>query len=228
MDEISLRQSIADNISRLRRENNMTQAELAEKINYSDKSVSKWERGDGAPDVFVLASLAELFGVSINDIVYSPDDAIMAGRSIQPGYLKKQKFKKHLLITMLSVGLVWFVAAVIFVILKLIFPTGSGVWLTFVYACPVAFIVLLIFSKLWFNPIPSFISVSAISWTIVISVHLTVKLFAKTTLGNIYLVYIVASIFQVLVILWFILMDRVWWQSMIAEMRAKKSKREDH
>lgn len=222
MDEITVRRNIADNISRFRKESGLTQTELAEKINYSDKSVSKWERGDGVPDVYVLASLAELFGVSVNDIVYSPSDAIMSGKSIQRGYLKKQKLKKHILVTMLSVGLVWFVAAVVFVTLKLIFPHSSGVWLAFIYACPVAFIVLLIFSKLWFNPIPTFISVSALSWTLVMSVHLSVKLLVNMTLENIYLIYIVAGVFQILVILWFILMERIWWQSVIAGIKSKK------
>ena len=68
-DDEKVKKIIAENIVRYRRECNLTQAELAEKIHYSDKSVSKWERADGVPDIFVLVMLAELFGVTVNDLL---------------------------------------------------------------------------------------------------------------------------------------------------------------
>ena len=68
-DDEKVKKTIAENIVRYRRECNLTQAELAEKIHYSDKSVSKWERADGVPDIFVLVMLAELFGVTVNDLL---------------------------------------------------------------------------------------------------------------------------------------------------------------
>ena len=71
MLENELKQNIAHNITALRKKNNMTQAELAEQLNYSDKSISKWERGDGLPDVFVLVKIAEMFGVTVN-VTFSP------------------------------------------------------------------------------------------------------------------------------------------------------------
>lgn len=61
-----LKAVIAKNITELRKENKLTQLELAEKLNYSDKSVSKWERGESIPDVIVLKELADLFGVSVD------------------------------------------------------------------------------------------------------------------------------------------------------------------
>ena len=60
---------VAKNISNLRVLNNMTQAELGEKLNYSDKTISKWERGDSIPDVAVLYEIANLFGVSLDYFV---------------------------------------------------------------------------------------------------------------------------------------------------------------
>ena len=50
-------------IYKLRKENNMTQLQLAEKLNVSDKAVSKWERGLGCPDIFLLSDLSDIFGV---------------------------------------------------------------------------------------------------------------------------------------------------------------------
>ena len=61
-----LKQTIAKNITALRQGRKMTQIELAEKLNYSDKAISKWERGESIPDVTVLKSIADLFGVTLD------------------------------------------------------------------------------------------------------------------------------------------------------------------
>ena len=59
-NEEALRRRIAENITYYRKQNGDTQAELAEKLNYSDKSVSKWERAEGTPDVYILSQIASL------------------------------------------------------------------------------------------------------------------------------------------------------------------------
>ena len=69
MDDI--KNIVAKNITELRLLNNMTQMELAEKINYSDKTVSKWERGESSPDIAVLVEIADLFGVTLYYLVRS-------------------------------------------------------------------------------------------------------------------------------------------------------------
>lgn len=58
-----------DFISELRKEKKLTQKELAEKINVSDKAVSRWETGKGYPDVTSLVSLSEYFDVSVNELL---------------------------------------------------------------------------------------------------------------------------------------------------------------
>ena len=63
----------ASNIIRLRTGRNMTQAELGAALNYSDKTISKWERGEAIPDAYVLTQLAELFGVSVDFLLSSHD-----------------------------------------------------------------------------------------------------------------------------------------------------------
>ena len=64
-----LRQLIAENIAYYRKLNGDTQAGLAEKLSYSDKSVSKWERGDGTPDIFILSHIASLYGITVQDLL---------------------------------------------------------------------------------------------------------------------------------------------------------------
>ena len=76
-----MRKTIAGNIAKYRKQLGMTQIDLSEKINYSDKSISKWERGDGIPDVPTLVQLAEVFGVSVDELIYPPKPAGIAGRA---------------------------------------------------------------------------------------------------------------------------------------------------
>ena len=75
-------------IYNLRKENNMTQKELAEKMNLSDRTISKWERGVGCPDVSLLHKLSHIFKVSIENIL-SGD---LAANEQSRGSMKKIKF----------------------------------------------------------------------------------------------------------------------------------------
>ena len=94
MDEIKL--IIARNITDLRRKNNMTQAELAEKLNYSDKAVSKWERGESLPDVTVLKCIADTFRVTV-DYLLQPEHHEQEERMRKKNFLI-QCYKRKILI----------------------------------------------------------------------------------------------------------------------------------
>ena len=73
MELSELKMISASNIINLRTAANLTQAELGAKLNYSDKTISKWERGEAIPDAYVLTQLAELFGVSVDYLLTSHD-----------------------------------------------------------------------------------------------------------------------------------------------------------
>ncbi len=60
---------IAENLSFYRKLHGLTQAELAEAIGYSDKSVSKWERGEGLPDILLFITLSEIYGITVSELV---------------------------------------------------------------------------------------------------------------------------------------------------------------
>ena len=95
-NSIEINQRIAKNLAHYRKAAGFTQVELAEKINYSDKSVSKWESGNGVPDVYTLMQLAELYGVTV--------DALLGkGTPVAP---KKSTKGLHWLIMLLSSGIV--------------------------------------------------------------------------------------------------------------------------
>ena len=76
----NIKANIAKNIIELRKKNNWTQAELADKLNYSDKAVSKWERAEAVPDIETLHALAELFGVTVDYFLYY-------GKQVQQAYV---------------------------------------------------------------------------------------------------------------------------------------------
>ena len=73
MDDEKLKLQIGSNIASYRKRANLTQAGLAEKLNYSDKAVSKWERGESVPDVITLVQLASQFDITVNDLLADPN-----------------------------------------------------------------------------------------------------------------------------------------------------------
>ena len=190
-----LKSVIAKNLIKYRKENGLTQQELAEKLNYSDKSISKWERGEGVPDIYILKQIAELYNVTVNDIIGMEKIENNATPTIN---------KNHVLITLMSIGLVWLVATIIFAILKIIFPNTLTISYCYIYAIPVSFIVLYIFNRIWFKiKLINFTSVSLIFWTTLFSFYWTIKDF----FDNFCVLFFIGIPFQIIVIFWY-LMDR--------------------
>ena len=114
MADNNIKKNIAKNLVRYRNTAGLTQSELAEKINYSDKSVSKWERAEGTPDIFVLYELSKIYGVRVDDFLISDEDKLPEIKNFS--LIKR----KRLLINLLSVGLVWLVAVTVYFLVKII------------------------------------------------------------------------------------------------------------
>ena len=129
----------ASNLIKLRTGANLTQLELAKKINYSDKSISKWERAEAIPDVLVVKQLAELFGVSVDFLLSKHDEF-----KIQPKR-KEFGFNTTMVILISLIG-IWTLAALVFIILWIV---GIKVWMVFIAAVPVSLIDLLVLNTLW-------------------------------------------------------------------------------
>ena len=190
-----LKDVIAKNLTELRTNAQLTQLQLAEMLNYSDKAVSKWERGEAIPDIRVLTKIAEIYGVSLDDIVKEES----AATPVQP---KKHITGKHIFITVLAAVLVWFIATGIFTVFYFIDPTEQYSYLVFVVAPLPTAIVLLVFSTLWGNRLTNAISSSLIVWSCAVIFHIFVETFAPEFI-KIYFIYIIAAVLELLVILWF-------------------------
>ena len=194
MDE--LKQTIANNLVTYRKQAGLTQQELATKINYSDKAVSKWERAEGIPDVFVLKELADLYGITVNDFLVEPN---------KPKKVKSKSFwAKRWLITLLSAGLAFLVATIVMVIWLLVDPSSPGNVAKYVYltAIPVSLIVVLVFSCIWGHLWQRCVVVTALIWTLCLLIHLALNI---VTLAYAWTIYLVGATLQLLVILWFLL-----------------------
>lgn len=63
---MELKNIIAQNITDLRKKEKLTQAEFAERLNYTDKAISKWERGESIPSIDVLKQIADMFNVKVD------------------------------------------------------------------------------------------------------------------------------------------------------------------
>ena len=113
---------IAKNIQKLRQEKGMTQLELAEKLNYSDKSISKWERGESLPDVVVLKAVADLFEVTLDYLVEEEH----SGKPVTKEIMDKNYRRNCYIITGTSIFIVSLMATLVYVILAMIFPGTSS------------------------------------------------------------------------------------------------------
>lgn len=200
MTEEQLKENIAKSIASLRKSRGMTQADLAQALNYSDKSVSKWERGDGVPDIIVIHRIAELFGVTLNDIINEESEKPEKTAEI-PEKKRRRRRKPHftnrVIIPLLSVGLVFLVFSLIFAFLKIFEFDFPKTWLVFILAIPVACIPLIVFAEIWWDLPQRFICITALVWSIVLFLGLAFDS------AKIVPVIVTAAIFQVLVVLWF-------------------------
>lgn len=190
-----LKMIIAGNIGSLRREAGMTQLELAEYLNYSDKAVSKWERGESIPDVFTLKSLADRFSVSV-DYLLRADHPLESEAKRE--YTKRQR-RNHALITVMSCVLVWLIAAFVHTGINIALPDESKLLFVYMYAVPITLIVLLIFNSIWGKRRNNFLIISVLIWTTLACIFVSVYFFASV---NMWLLFVIGIPAQVIVGLW--------------------------
>ena len=162
-----LKPIIAKNITALRQNAKLTQSELADRLNYSDKAISKWERAESIPDISVLKSIADLFGVTVDDLLRSGNAVVTKGETMM---IRDIRHSNHTVITALSVLLAWFIATFCFVMLDILGKQMVLRWLPFLYAVPVSMIVWLVFNSIWFNTRRNYMIISLLMWTVLLSI----------------------------------------------------------
>lgn len=152
-----LKDIFAENLTALRTEAKMTQLELGGAISYSDKAISKWERGEAIPDAYVLTELAKIFGVTVDYLLN------------EHGGKVRRKKTNYASVVALSVIAIFTVFAIAYITVLL--ATGKNYWLFFVYAEVTSLIVLTVFNTVWGNRSFNVVIVSALASSVVAMIY---------------------------------------------------------
>lgn len=192
----NLKKIVGENLSELRKSKKLTQFELANKFNYSDKSVSKWENGDTLPDLDTLNELAMFYGVTLDFLTHPIEenkDAFKLKNS-------KRELANKIIITALVSSVVWIIATIIFVYILL--KNNYNYWLVFIWAVPLNNIVLFFANKTAFrSKVLSLVNWSLFIWSIITGVFLQVLISNGLTIWPLFLVGIPL---EASIILWFV------------------------
>ena len=206
MDDEKLKSQIGGNIAAYRKQAGLTQAGLAEKLNYSDKAVSKWERGESIPDVLTLLQLAEQFGITVNDLLSDPDalpadsDSRLEKAMTQVSEKALKRKANKSVILALSSTLVWFIALLAFVILSSFEFLEKYSCLLFFFAVPANAIVLLSLRSAWHDFRWNKVYVSTIVWGFIVAIHVSLLVIFNYNFWKLYLLGIPG---QIAIFLWF-------------------------
>lgn len=177
---------IANNLVKLRKQADLTQLEVAEKLNYTDKSVSKWEQGAITPSIETLCDLANLYGTNLETLL---SENLKTSQQNQ-----KEKNLNKAAITCLAISIVWMVACIAYVASKISF--GPDLWIMFLWAVPISCVVALIFNSIWGNAKVGYIIISVLIWTLLLAVYIQLLEY------NIWTIFLLGVPSQIAIILW--------------------------
>ena len=219
MNHDELKTRIGANITRFRKEQGLTQAELAQKLNYSDKAVSKWERGESIPDVLTLADIAGRFGVTINDLVYGPEEQAVTAplvpeppqvretepepaRTIPQRITQRIRHNRNVVQGLVSI-LVWIVVLAFYVLLDSFHL--PYLWLLVLVGIPAHAITLLSLRSAWQMYSWNMVLISIIMWGSITCLYAVIILISHI---NIWRLYLMGLLGQLAIILWFKLIKK--------------------
>ena len=186
-----LKFTISKNLIKLRKYNKLTQGELATHMNYSDKSVSKWETGETTPSVEILKKLADYYNIKVDDILdpnFTPEH----------NATNKERTYSKVIISLLGVLCVWLIAVIAFVVTSIIYKTATQSWMLFIYAVPASFLLAIIFNCIWGKRIVLYFLASGFVWTLITAFFLSFIVYANF---NIWMSFLIGIPIQVIIIL---------------------------
>jgi len=184
----NIKSVVAKNLIKLRKQNKLTQMELAEKLNYSDKAISRWESGEVTPDVGVLDDLCKVYNIPITSLFEESLNAEKVQKE------SKRSINNKIVITLLAISLVWILATITFVYFNVLLD--KNFWQVFIYGLPVTFILAIVFNALWGKKINTFVFSSLLVWAVLLSFYIA---FLQ---HNIWPVFVLGAPMQVALILW--------------------------
>lgn len=186
----NIKEIIAKNLVELRKKNKQTQQELADKLGYSGKAISRWERAESLPDIEVLCQICDLYGVTFEYLLQKEQPT-----NRKNPYVKEEDTASRLSITLIAACTVWIIALVSYIYLLLYM--GKNNWTIFVWAVPITGVVMNICNKLWGNKTLGIITSSFINWTGILALYLQ----CLAAGYNIWLLFIIGVPIQIIILL---------------------------
>ena len=171
--------------------NHMTQQDLAEKLNYTDKAISKWERGESTPDIESLSAIAKMFNLTVDDLLNESFDKEAAR--------KKEKINLSKSISKIALGVitVWLIGTVVFVYNIINHMEPKGLWMSFIWPIPASGLLVAVVAFLRKYKIVIPIAASITLWTLLLAVFLQMLVLGD----NIWIIFLVGVPVQAIVII---------------------------
>ncbi len=163
----NIKETVRSNLVKLRKERKLTQMELAERIGYSDKAISRWETGEVNPDIETLDKLATLYEIDISVFFteYNARDyKAMARRDIQLG--------KRIAVWLLMIVAFWYIGIMVYVYSKTFDTQWTATWLIFIWMIPITFALCYLVNIKWGNRFFGILFASGLCWTLLTAVYL--------------------------------------------------------
>ena len=181
----SIREIVCSNLIMLRKQNKLTQQDLASKISYSDKAISRWEKGEVLPDIEVLQQLSNIYNVPLSYMLeeHSKEDNV--------AFILRTT--KRIATVMLSYITVWTAFIVLYVYLKI--WHDFNYWQLFVWALPISVLVLLVMNNIWGNKKYNIYLESFILWSLITAI------FLQFLAEDVWLIYLVGVPIQLILII---------------------------
>ncbi len=192
---MNLNEIFAENLIKCRKTAKITQTELAEKLNYSDKSISKWERAEGMPDLETAKIIADLFGVSVDYLITKHNEKPLINGKIT---------KKRAIMSIIASVIVWLIAVSVYAFLGVLIPSLiNKTWLSFIWAIPITFLILVILTSVWGKNLYNLIFLSILVWSFISSIYLTLINFLENYPHTLWMIFLIGIPIQTLLILYF-------------------------
>ncbi len=183
-----IKEIIAQNLIELRKKNNLTQNELAEKLNYSDNTISRWEHAEITPSIETLDQIAKIYSVPVESL-------LKENATAQSEKEKRIDIAKHIATIIICVCQVWLFAAIGFFYIHT--TTSQIAWMLFVWAIPLSCIIAFMLSLRWHNKITNFVLLSVLLWSTISSFYLQYLQY------NLYLLFIIGIPIQTSLAIYF-------------------------
>ena len=156
-----IKQVIAKNLITLRKKNKLTQNDLAEKLNYSDNAISRWEHAEVTPSIETLEQIAKIYQVPLASLI--EDNAVKSAELSD-----RRAIVNKLAAVLISASIVWLVATISFVIARLAWD--YTLWQIYIWSMPIVALTMMPFHHYWGRHIYKFTILSIFTWTLLLAV----------------------------------------------------------